>query len=285
VNQAAVCLGTAQEYTASVSGGVPPHAIAWDFSYDGVTFNAEGAGTPVIYTQPASGAYTVRARVTDSCDTQQIAFSNVLVTVNAVPAANPANATPNPACFGSAVQFNADPTGGAGPYAYEWDFNEDFVVDSTEKNPLHTYSSTGSYNARVKVTDSNNCNTGWIAVPNNPIVVSTAAPPCGAPPSEVSGPGAPPLVFAADRTTLSWEDASGVGVASYNLYKGDVAALSSGYGACFQPGLTNPTATDSSAPPAGEARFYLVTGEDASGLESTLGNRSDGERANASPCL
>jgi PKD repeat protein/glucose/arabinose dehydrogenase len=37
---------------------------------------------------------------------------------------------------------------------YEWDFENDGVVDSTERNPVHTYTENGQYTARLTVTDS-----------------------------------------------------------------------------------------------------------------------------------
>ncbi len=42
---------------------------------------------------------------------------------------------------------------------YEWDFENDGTVDSTEANPTHTYPENGTYTARLTVTDSNG-NTG-----------------------------------------------------------------------------------------------------------------------------
>jgi PKD repeat protein/glucose/arabinose dehydrogenase len=37
---------------------------------------------------------------------------------------------------------------------YAWDFENDGVVDSTEANPVHTYTERGQFNARLTVTDS-----------------------------------------------------------------------------------------------------------------------------------
>jgi len=44
-----------------------------------------------------------------------------------------------------------DPDGD--PISYEWDFESDGTVDSTDPNPTHTYESNGTYNAALKVTD------------------------------------------------------------------------------------------------------------------------------------
>jgi glucose/arabinose dehydrogenase/PKD repeat protein len=37
---------------------------------------------------------------------------------------------------------------------YQWDFDADGVVDSTEQNPTYTYTTNGVYNATLKITDS-----------------------------------------------------------------------------------------------------------------------------------
>ena len=54
---------------------------------------------------------------------------------------------------------------------------------------------------------------------------------------------------------------------------------------CFVEGLTAQSAADGETPLSGELFYYLVTGDDASCPESTLGPDSDGvDRPNASPC-
>ena len=53
--------------------------------------------------------------------------------------------------LGANVQFDFIPTQGVGAFEYEWSFGDG--GSSTEKNPTHTYSSTGTYTARVTVTN------------------------------------------------------------------------------------------------------------------------------------
>jgi hypothetical protein len=86
---------------------------------------------------------------------------------------NPLDATPNPTCFGTAVQFDANATGGSKSYTkYEWDFDTDFVtftIDAVAKDPVHNYAATGEYRAAVRVWDSSGCPSVWRAMPNDPI--------------------------------------------------------------------------------------------------------------------
>jgi PKD repeat protein/glucose/arabinose dehydrogenase len=72
------------------------------------------------------------------------------------------------------VQFDGsgsrDPDGT--PVTYEWDFDGDGVVDSTEESATHTYESVGDYTARLTVTDEG----GRTAVANVDIVVGNTEP-------------------------------------------------------------------------------------------------------------
>ncbi len=128
----------------------------------------------------------------------------------------------------------------------------------------------------------------WYWAFDNVIITGSFNPVCepfSGPPSEVSVSGAAqPLVFT-DKTTIIWEDKALNGADTFNVYKGNISDLSSGYGSCFSNGLSSSTATDNSPTAPGTAWFYIVTGVNGSG-EGTMGTDSDSvERNNANPCL
>ncbi len=105
------------------------------------------------------------------------------------------------------------------------------------------------------------------------------------PPDEISDVDAAPLRFT-DKITIWWEEASGVGADSYNLYRGAVALLPSGnYGSCLQSNLGPvPFTTDEEEPPANTAWTYLIAGVNEGG-EGTLGADSSGNpRIPGFPC-
>ncbi len=85
-----------------------------------------------------------------------------------------ASATPSSGAAPLAVSFSSagsfDPDGDAITFA--WDFESDAVVDSTDPNPSFTYPATGTYNARLTVTDE----TDRSAVVNLPIAVGNTRP-------------------------------------------------------------------------------------------------------------
>jgi PKD repeat protein len=51
------------------------------------------------------------------------------------------------------VNFTNSSTALTPPLTYQWDFNNDGVVDSTEDNPSYTYNSAGSYTVKLTATD------------------------------------------------------------------------------------------------------------------------------------
>jgi len=72
---------------------------------------------------------------------------------------------------------------------------------------------------------------------------------------------------------LSWDGSVNQAVV-FNVYASDGDPFRSGDGFCLAAGLQAPTLEDLSSPPAGSARYYLVTGRD--GVEGSTGLRSDG---------
>jgi hypothetical protein len=60
-------------------------------------------------------------------------------------------ATPTAGTTPLAVQFT-DLSSGEDIWSWEWDFNDDGIIDSYEQNPEYTYQDTGSYTVRLKIT-------------------------------------------------------------------------------------------------------------------------------------
>ncbi|NHC47119.1 PQQ-dependent sugar dehydrogenase [Motilibacter aurantiacus] len=78
--------------------------------------------------------------------------------------------------FSSAGTTDAD----GDELTYEWDFNADGVVDSTEQNPTHTYTANGTYEATLNVTDETGRSAAWsvrVVVGNTAPVVSITTNP------------------------------------------------------------------------------------------------------------
>jgi len=58
------------------------------------------------------------------------------------------------------VQFTDSSTGDA--QAWEWDFNGDGIIDSTEQNPQYTYNETGNYTVSLTASNPNGNNTATV---------------------------------------------------------------------------------------------------------------------------
>lgn len=93
------------------------------------------------------------------------------------------------------------------------------------------------------------------------------------PPGEVAD-----LRFSDDET-MTWDMEPSAGL--YNLYRGLMSSITSGFGSCEQQGLGSPTATDTDAVPPDDGYFYLVTAVNLLDEEGTKGFQSGGtQRAN-----
>jgi len=114
-------------------------AWAWDFNGDGVTDSTDKNPT---YTYANAGKYNVSLTVTNAggSDTMEKAE---FIRVNQLekPTANfKANKQSGKAPL--TVKFT-DKSKGTGITEWNWDFNNDGVIDSTEKNPTYTYANAG----------------------------------------------------------------------------------------------------------------------------------------------
>jgi len=142
--------GDTIQFTDATTGGTPDYTYEWDFNNDGTVDNTEASPTHIYTT---AGTYTVSLTVTDSqarTDTEtKTDYVNIITELVAGFSADTTVANVD-----SAIQFTDATTGGAPDYTYEWDFNNDGTVDSTEASPSHAYTSIGTYTVSLTVTDS-----------------------------------------------------------------------------------------------------------------------------------
>jgi len=93
------------------------------------------------------------------------------------------------------VQFTDQSTGN--PTSYQWDFNNDGTVDSTQKNPTFTYNTPGTYTVKLNVTNSAGTNS---LIKTNYITVDYALPVANFTATPTSGSG-PLTVTFTDKST------------------------------------------------------------------------------------
>jgi hypothetical protein len=101
-----------------------------------------------------------------------------------------------------------------------------------------------------------------------------------------SGPGTIASLAWTSDSSMQWDaDPSAV---EYHVYRGTLATISfSKLGNCaddIDPDRSDTLLEDSSVPAIGEGFFYIITGEDAGGVEGSMGPGTCYERANSTPC-
>jgi len=106
------------------------------------------------HTYATAGAHSASLTVTDNDGATTAALVGITVLSNEQPTAT-ATANPTAGDTPLTVQFTGtgvDPNGTI--VTYEWDLDGNGSIDSQEQNPTHTYSTAGSYAARLQVTDN-----------------------------------------------------------------------------------------------------------------------------------
>jgi PKD repeat protein len=117
----------------------------WDLDGDGTVDSNEQNPSHVYET---SDSYTVSLTVHGATSSTETKTDYIKVV--APPQAD-FSASPRSGTVPLTVQFTDESTG---DIAYwQWDFDDDGIVDSTEQNPSHTYSATGSYTVSLTVGD------------------------------------------------------------------------------------------------------------------------------------
>jgi gliding motility-associated-like protein len=140
-NQTVICSGTAVQFIADVT---EPCTYRWDFG-DRTT---SGEKSP-SHTYKTPGNYPVKLKITSAKDKSVSEQSNT-ITVRQTPTVDIDFSTSddNP----SAINFEAKSTN-----ATEWSWNFDDGKNSSEQNPVHTYTKKGTYQVNVTVKNTFGC--------------------------------------------------------------------------------------------------------------------------------
>jgi PKD repeat protein len=191
----------------------------WDFG-DGSAVSTDADPT---HTYTTAGTFTATLTVTDGA--AQTDTSSVLITVvsdNVAPTAV-AGATPGSGTVPLEVSFSsAGSTDSDGTIAgYEWDFSDGSAV-STDADPIHTYTTAGTFTATLTVTDDDGAtDTATIDVVVDP--VPNVAPEAGASADVTSGIAPLPVAFSGASSI----DSDGT-IAGYEWDFGDGSPVATG---------------------------------------------------------
>lgn len=153
-----VCVGTNTAFFDSTStiAAAPVASRLWNFG-DGNTSTSQN---PLhIYQSP--GVYNATLTVTDTRGCVATLTRQVVVGANPNPNFTINYAVqPDSACIGDTIFFNNTsnaPPFGFGLASFEWDVLNDGTIDATTTNHFHVFNSPGTFNVRLRVTDSLGC--------------------------------------------------------------------------------------------------------------------------------
>ena len=148
--------------TISDDSGCKPHYLALITSYyAGATYSwnlgngVTKSGSSVYYTYADSGTFplTLNVAYSSGCS-QTISAGSIVVFPRPTFSYSFSNGT---GCAPLPVQFTIVPIGG--PYTWLWDFGDGQT--STQFNPVHIYTTNGSYQVSLTATSVNGCSLGY----------------------------------------------------------------------------------------------------------------------------
>ena len=137
--------------TSSADPGGSISSWAWDFENDGTI---DSTAQNPVNTYSAEEVFTVNLTVTDSFGAIATKLDTVTVTVTAAPVAPVADFTFSPVSGPAPLVVTfIDNSTPAGQLSWAWDFGDSDSTNATLQNPVHTYTSGGTYTVSLTVTD------------------------------------------------------------------------------------------------------------------------------------
>src|SRR5881396_3455269 len=149
---ATLIAGTAKPVALSCVTPLPSGVTCTSFSPSSVTPTGSSVLTITIDSGTAAGSVTVDVTSTPLGATTTATTVSITITSVIPPLTVDFSFSPSSPNVGQSVSFTPTVSGGTAPYTYAWDFGDGGT--STAANPNHTYSTAGSFTAKLTVTDS-----------------------------------------------------------------------------------------------------------------------------------
>jgi PKD repeat protein len=148
-----------------------PTSWSWSFG-DGSTVNATVKNP--LHTYTAAGTYTVTLTAKNAAGST-VTTRTKYITVTAAPTAPVAGFTGTPVSGTSPLKVQFTDTSTNAPTSWSWSFGDGSTVNATVKNPLHTYTTAGTYT--VTLTAKNAAGSGKVTKTGYIKVTSAVSPP------------------------------------------------------------------------------------------------------------
>jgi gliding motility-associated-like protein len=135
----------------ATSSGFGPKSFVWDYG-DGSPRDTAGLNPPRLHTYPSTGTYRVKLFVVDTVFCNAPDSIERTIRINETVAAR--FTTPARGCVPHTAVFTNTSLGGTD---FVWDFG-DGSPTSTDPDPTHVYTDTGTYIIKLVATDTSTCN-------------------------------------------------------------------------------------------------------------------------------
>ncbi len=152
------------EFSATPVTGTAPLTVAftdtskgdvtawqWDFNNDGIV---DSSVRNPSYSFSIAGNYSVKLRVSGPAGTSSLVKTGYIKVYQAPLADFTASVTTGTITGSSSVAASFADRSTGNPSFWEWDLNGDNVIDSTERNPVYTYTAGGNYTVSLTVTSA-----------------------------------------------------------------------------------------------------------------------------------
>ena len=140
-----VCLGVTTNFSDLSLGGVD--TWNWDFDNDGI---ADNTTQNPSYTFGSTGTFPVNLQVSVGSNCIHDTTIDVTVTESST-----ANFTASTVCFGTPTVFTDNSSSGVD--TWEWDFNNDGIIDNNAQNPSNNFPLPGVYPVNLQVSIAGQC--------------------------------------------------------------------------------------------------------------------------------
>ncbi|MCB9879479.1 MAG: PKD domain-containing protein [Planctomycetes bacterium] len=161
--------GVLADFTATPTSGVAPVTVqftdtsaglpsswAWDFDNDG---NVDSTEQNPSFTFETPGYYTVKLVASNGNSDGEVvktdfvrAIGPVAPDFSATPTSGPGQIT-SPSTIGTPLSVQFTDLSTEEPTSWEWDLDGDDVTDSTDQNPLFSYTTPGTYTVKLTATN------------------------------------------------------------------------------------------------------------------------------------
>lgn len=145
-------VGEEIELLGQAFGGIEPYDYSWDLDNDGLFDDA--TGSQVLYSWESEEVFTIALKVKDTLDNEAV---NTTVVVVTYPPLLVDAGGPYSGLIGQEIQLQGSAEGGAVPYQFFWDLDDDGTYDdATGDTPTYSWDDSGNYSISLKVKDSAN---------------------------------------------------------------------------------------------------------------------------------